>query len=97
MDTSPMDHQPLMNDDGRAPDHDHNSDRDQERLHDRLTELEIKASYADDTLDRLNEVIVRQQAQIDLLMRELTQLRQQPQAGEAPAAHNLRDELPPHY
>lgn len=96
MDTPPMDHLP-MNEPGRAPAHDHIGDQAIERLNDRLTELEIKASYADDTLDRLNDVIVRQQAQIDLLIREVTQLRQQPQAGEAPAAHNLRDELPPHY
>ena len=68
-----------------------------ERLSDRLTELEIKASYAEDTLDRLNDVIVRQQAQIDLLIREVMQLRQQPGAADAPAARNLRDELPPHY
>ncbi len=91
-----MDHLP-MNEPGRAPAYDHIGDQAIERLNDRLTELEIKASYADDTLDRLNDVIVRQQAQIDLLIREVTQLRQQPQAGEAPAAHNLRDELPPHY
>ena len=96
MDTSPMDHLPLTNA-GHAPTRDQVRDPDRERLNDRLTELEIKASYADDTLDRLNEVIVRQQAQIDLLIREVMQLRQQPLAGEAPAAHNLRDELPPHY
>ena len=61
----------------------------------RLTDLEIKASYTEDLLDRLNEVIVRQQAQIDLLVREVVQLRQQP--ADAPGPLNLRDELPPHY
>ena len=91
-----MNHLPLNNAGHAAPD-DQVADQDRERLNDRLTELEIKASYADDTLDRLNEVIVRQQAQIDLLIREVMQLRQQPLAAEAPAAHNLRDELPPHY
>ncbi len=68
-----------------------------DRLSDRLTELEIKASFAEDTLDRLNDVIVRQQAQIDSLIRELMQLRQQPTAAEASPARSLRDELPPHY
>ncbi len=63
----------------------------------RLTELEIKASYADDTLDQLNEIIYRQQQQIDRLERELLQLRQQaPEAG-GPVFRSLRDELPPHY
>jgi len=63
----------------------------------RLTELEIKASYADDLLDTLNAVVARQQEQIDLLLRELSHLRRQgADEGLAPA-RNLRDELPPHY
>lgn len=63
----------------------------------RLTELEIKASYADDTLDQLNQIIYRQQQQIDRLEREVQQLRQQqPEAG-GPVFRSLRDELPPHY
>lgn len=66
-------------------------------IEDRLTELEIKASFADDMLDQLNQVIVRQQQQIDLLMREVARLRQQaPEPGSAPF-RSLRDELPPHY
>ncbi len=63
----------------------------------RLTNLEIKATYAEDTLERLNEVIVRQQAQIDQLVREVVLLRAQTPADEAPAFRSLRDELPPHY
>ena len=76
-----------------APDDAHPDDRVQQRL----TDLEIKASYAEDTLDRLNEVIVRQQAQINALLRELAALRQQPASVDAPAFRSLRDELPPHY
>lgn len=63
----------------------------------RLMKLEIKSSYAEDLLDRLNDVIVRPQAQIDLLLREVTLLHQQPQAGDLAALPSLRDELPPHY
>ncbi len=63
----------------------------------RLTELEIKLSFTEDTLEQLNAVVVKQQAQIDLLMRQLNELRQQqPEAG-GPAFRSLRDELPPHY
>ncbi|MDZ7938551.1 MAG: SlyX family protein [Rhodoferax sp.] len=62
----------------------------------RLTELEIKVSYAEDTLDQLDQTIIRQQAQIELLLRELTLLRQQ-QGSEGSAPRNLRDDLPPHY
>ncbi len=66
----------------------------------RLTELEIKASYTEDLLDQLNLTIYRQQQQIDRLVAEVSQLRQQAQdgaAGGAARAVNLRDELPPHY
>lgn len=65
----------------------------------RITELEIKASFAEDQLDQLDKVIVRQQQQIDALIREITALRQQaPEgAGGAGVPRNLRDELPPHF
>lgn len=63
----------------------------------RLTDLEIKASYAEDLLEQLNQIIYRQQQQIDRLEREMLQLRQQqPEAG-GPVIRSLRDELPPHY
>ena len=63
----------------------------------RLTELEIKASYADDLLDTLNQMVARQQEQIDLLLREVIRLRQRSEPEAAPATRNPRDELPPHY
>lgn len=62
----------------------------------RLTELEIKASYAEDLLDTLNQLVARQQEQIDLLLREVSRQRQR-EPDAAPAERNLRDELPPHY
>jgi SlyX protein len=69
----------------------------------RLTDLEIKASYTEDTVDALNAVVVRQQEQIDLLVRELTRLRDETRArtpdstaagGPAPTP---ADDRPPHY
>ena len=68
-----------------------------DRTERRLTELEIKASFSEDLLDRLNEIVVRQQAQIELLLREAALWRQQAGSEDAPAARSLRDELPPHY
>ncbi|MDM0111789.1 SlyX family protein [Variovorax sp. J22R133] len=63
----------------------------------RLEALEIKASYTEDLLDQLNMVIYRQQQQIDSLIAQVTQLRQQSTDAGAGGARNLRDELPPHY
>ena len=50
---------------------------------------QLEAEAATLTLDEAT------QEQIDLLIRELTHLRQQ--APEPGTARNLRDELPPHY
>lgn len=63
----------------------------------RLTDLEIKASFSEDLLDRLDQIIIRQQDQIDRLTQELQWLRQQEPAEGATAPRSLRDELPPHY
>lgn len=62
----------------------------------RLVDVEMKLSYAEDLLDELNVTIYRQQEQIDALIREVTALRRQ--MPEAPNARGtLADELPPHY
>ncbi|MCZ2498290.1 SlyX protein [Xylophilus sp. Kf1] len=62
----------------------------------RLNEVEIKLSYAEDLLDELNLRIYRQQQQIDALIGQVQALRQQaPEAAGAP--RNPQDELPPHY
>ena len=63
----------------------------------RITELEIKLSYAEDTVEQLNQVVVRQQAQIDRLIRELVELRSRALAAEPGLPGTERDELPPHY
>ena len=63
----------------------------------RLSELEIKASFADDAMDALNHTVFRQQQQIDALQRELRALRQQLASAAPGEPNSLRDELPPHY
>ena len=63
----------------------------------RITELEIKISYAEDLVDELNRTVFRQQQQIDYLARELNSLRQQMQTAAPQQANSQLDELPPHY
>ena len=63
----------------------------------RLTDLEIKASFCEDLLEQLNQVIVRQQLQIDLLLREVGELNQQLASSGAGAPRRAGDDLPPHY
>jgi SlyX protein len=64
----------------------------------RLTELEIKASFTEDLLDQLDKVIVRQQQQIDALLREVAELKASPvRDGDITTTRSLRDDLPPHF
>ena len=70
------------------------SDEDIER---RLVDLEVKAAFAEDLVEQLNDIVVRQQAQIDALQRELARFREQALEAPEPAFRSLRDELPPHY
>ena len=63
----------------------------------RLTDLEIKASFTEDLLDQLNQIIVRQQEEIAMLIREVGQLRQQKPDGASAGFSRANEELPPHY
>ncbi len=67
------------------------------RIEERLTELEIKASFNEDLLDQLNQIIVRQQQEIDWLLREVRQLKQHLPDGNSASSQQPADELPPHY
>ena len=62
----------------------------------RLMDLEIKSSFTEDLVERLNEIIVRQQAQIDRLKREVLNIREQARAADPDSFRSLRDEMPPH-
>ncbi len=68
-----------------------------EQLAQRIEQLEIKLSYAEDLLDTLNTLIAQQQDQIGLLLREVGQLRRQREDDAPGGFRSLRDELPPHY
>ena len=62
----------------------------------RLTDLEVKASFTEDLVDQLEQIIVRQQQQIDMLMRQVAELHQ-PQVDGDGVGRDARDDLPPHY
>ena len=67
------------------------------RMEARLSELEIKISFAEDMVDELNRTVYRQQQQIDRLLAQVETLRDQVQAAAPAEQRSLRDELPPHY
>ncbi|MCU0841756.1 MAG: SlyX family protein [Thiobacillaceae bacterium] len=63
----------------------------------RLTEIEIKLSYAEDLLDELNRTVFRQQEQIDRLRGQVALLQRQLEDLAPPERRELREEIPPHY
>ena len=63
----------------------------------RLTNLEIKTTFTEDQVEQLDEIIARQQQQIDLLLRAVTELRQPVPTGSVLAGRSLRDDMPPHF
>lgn len=66
-------------------------------LEEQIIELQSRVTFQEDTLNELNEVLVAQNAQIDLLRQQLRALSEQYRdlklQGHEPAA----DQPPPHY
>lgn len=65
----------------------------------RMQLLEEKFAYQEKTVDDLNEVIIAQQAQLDLLQEQLRELREYVTAGPQPSypSPGGDEPPPPHY
>ena len=63
----------------------------------RLTNLEIKTTFTEDLVEQLDQIIARQQQQIDLLLREVAALRQPAGDSTETSGRSMRDDLPPHF
>jgi SlyX protein len=64
----------------------------------RITELEIKLSFAENTIESLNQTIYKHQQQLDRLQLELQSLREVLANSQSSAPQrSLHDEVPPHY
>lgn len=63
---------------------------------DRITNLEIKLSFNEDLIEKLNETIYKQQQQIEFLYRELKAIKEQASSSGG-GGGSLKDEIPPHY
>jgi len=62
---------------------------------DRITNLEIKLSFTEDLIEKLNETVYKQQQQIEFLYRELKAIKEQASSGGG--GGSLKDEIPTHY
>jgi SlyX protein len=70
-------------------------------MQEKIIELETRYSFHEDMLRELNEVIIRQQRQLDTVSEELAQLKSQlaevSMQQSEPGVSNPQDEKPPHY
>lgn len=64
---------------------------------DRITNLEIKLSFTEDLIEKLNQIIYKQQQQIEFLYRELKSIKEQASSSGGGGSGGLKDEIPPHY
>lgn len=69
-------------------------------MEEKLIELETKFSYQEDLLSDLNGIVARQQRQLDELISEMSEIKEQLQdaVGRDPAGGQEEQiEKPPHY
>ncbi|MDT8282100.1 MAG: SlyX family protein [Gammaproteobacteria bacterium] len=64
----------------------------------RVTELEIRLTHLEDTIEILNKTIIRQHAEIDLLQLQVSQLEKKIKVSQSsPVALESEEAPPPHY
>ena len=67
-------------------------------MNDRTTELETRVAFQDKTIQELNEVVTRQQGEIDRLVRDMEALKVQVRSlSSYPVASRDDETPPPHY
>jgi len=66
-------------------------------MENRIADLEVRLTYQESTLDELNEVIVKQQSQIDVLLIQVEYLRSQLEGQSDQPVEGSDDAPPPHY
>jgi len=64
----------------------------------RVTELEIRLTHLEDTIEILNKTIIKQHGEIDLLQLQVSQLEKKIKASQSsPVALESEETPPPHY
>ena len=69
-----------------------------DKLENRVAELEIRISFQDQTIQQLNDVVIRQQRELEKITRDLAQLKGQLSTlTAAPTGNQATEPPPPHY
>ena len=63
----------------------------------RIEDIEVRMAYLEQTVDELNQVVIKQQDRIDLLVAELMRTKQQVESGAEFVRPQSEETPPPHY
>lgn len=67
-------------------------------MENRVTELEIRLTHLEDTIDVLNKTIIKQHDEIDTLQLQVSSLEKKIKASQSsPVALESEETPPPHY
>jgi len=67
-------------------------------MENRVTELEIRLTHLEDTIEVLNRTVIQQHVEIDTLQLQVSNLEKKLKASQAtPLAHQSEETPPPHY
>lgn len=66
-------------------------------MEDRLVDLETRLAFQEQTLEKLNEVIVDQERRLDVLSKRLQAAEERLRAIPVSNVERSEDEPPPHY
>ncbi|WP_062265791.1 SlyX family protein [Endozoicomonas arenosclerae] len=66
-------------------------------MNEELIELQTQVSFQEDTVAQLNEVVTRQQQEMDHLKQEMAQLKKQLMAMASSQLEEQEESAPPHY
>ena len=63
----------------------------------RFEDIEVRMAYLESTVEQLNQVVIRQQDQVDLLVLEIQRMKQEQQQGGDLVRDQSDETPPPHY
>ncbi|MDO9181186.1 MAG: SlyX family protein [Bacteriovorax sp.] len=63
----------------------------------RLINLEMNFSHQESLLEQLNEIVTAQQRSIDMLEKEMLELKLSLSGDNTSSQRSLADDIPPHY
>ena len=67
-------------------------------MENRVIELETRLSFQEDTIHQLNDIVTRQQSQIDSLLEQVNELQKRVQSTQTSNIKDAAEETPPpHY